>query len=514
MQKQPSAHGRSGRNAELDGERTHGRSPGPHRAVRPAARRMAARLQERAFERHETERTCQQPRGRHDGASRATPGAGVRSMEDGLPAGARRDVQRRIPGHNGRAGGRAQGAVPLASRPDRHEVLRMETHADAGRGDGGVPVRHAEHTATGDAVNGNLRGHSPGLGDDAPSRRLHLEAVPASRGTNRSADSGNGETNQPVRGNAAMKDWWRQRTKRLQERRSATAGQPRPEAEKETLTLPPAAGAFWEKIREATGKQLNAPAGSGEKRRCYELGGGSILAARWQHRESYDIDLTTTDPNGAIAETIATKGGLASATHGVLRPQSNMHRAVISTREGTLDVTKMRPRRDGEQRTSIVNGRPETVLTTAQIIEGKLARAQEAIPRDVYDVRAAQELDAHSLEQACGNLAPREAEAIATLWSTQNKRLEAEARETIRTLDGQLPRNLKDLGLHGAQAIQEFWHRSRGKEQRESAERGRPIGPPANPAQSHETATRTDPQEPERARRQKLPLRRDNAGTE
>ena len=158
-----------------------------------------------------------------------------------------------------------------------------------------------------------------------------------------------------------MKNWWRQLTKRLQERRSATAGQPKPEPEKETLTLPPAAGAFWEKIREATGKQLNAPAGSGEERRCYELGGGTILAARWQHRESYDIDLTTTDPNGAIAETIATNGGLASATHGVLRPQSSIHRAVISTREGTLDVTKMRPRRDGEQRTSIVNGRPETV---------------------------------------------------------------------------------------------------------------------------------------------------------
>ena len=293
-----------------------------------------------------------------------------------------------------------------------------------------------------------------------------------------------------------MKNWWRQLTKRLQERRSATAGQPKPEPEKETLTLPPAAGAFWEKIREATGKQLNAPAGSGEERRCYELGGGTILAARWQHRESYDIYLTTTDPNGAIAETIATNGGLASATHGVLRPQSSIQRAVISTREGTLDVTKVRPRRDGEQRTSIVNGRPETVLTTAQIIEGKLARAQEAITRDVYDVVAAQELDPHSLEQACGNLAPREAEAIATLWSTQNKRLEAEARETIRTLDGQLPRNLKDLGLHGAQAIQEFWHRSRGEGQRESAERAAGhtvrVGDQAKaPAQASEPAEST-----------------------
>ena len=262
-----------------------------------------------------------------------------------------------------------------------------------------------------------------------------------------------------------MKSWWKQLTRALRKRKSDTTSrpeaEPEPEPERETLTLPPGAGALWENIRDAAAAQLNAPADRGARRRSYEIGGGSILAARWQHRDSYDIDLTTTDPNGAIAETIATNGGLATAIHGVLNPQSSMHRAVISTHEGTLDVTKMRPKRDGEQRTAIVNGRPETVLSTAQIIEGKLARAREVIARDVYDVVTARELDPDGLEQACGNLAAREAEAIATLWNTQSKRLEAEGQEKIRTLDGKMPGNLKDLGLHGAQAIQEFWLRSR-----------------------------------------------------
>ena len=46
-----------------------------------------------------------------------------------------------------------------------------------------------------------------------------------------------------------MKNWWRQLTSRLHERRSATADGPKPEPKTETLTLPPAAGAFWEMIR-------------------------------------------------------------------------------------------------------------------------------------------------------------------------------------------------------------------------------------------------------------------------
>ena len=54
-----------------------------------------------------------------------------------------------------------------------------------------------------------------------------------------------------------------------------------------------------------------------------------------------------------------------------------------------------------------------------------------------------------------------EADGIATLWSTQNKRLEAEAEQKIRTADGKRAGNLKDLGLRGAQVIQEFWRRSR-----------------------------------------------------
>ena len=277
-----------------------------------------------------------------------------------------------------------------------------------------------------------------------------------------------------------MKSWWKQLISTLRKETTETTNLAEPEPGTEELTLPPSAGALWEKIRDATAAQLNTRGDRAEERRRYEIGGGSILAARWQHRESYDIDLTTTDPNGAIAETVATNGGLASAIHGIVSPQSSMHRAVITTHEGTLDVTKMRPKRDGEQRTAIVNGRPETVLTTAQIIEGKLARAPEVIARDVYDVMTAREMDPTSLEKACGNLAPREAEAIATLWDTQNKRLEADGEEKIRTLNGEIPDNLKGLGRHGAQAIKEFWLRSH-KEGRTGPENPGAGATPARP---------------------------------
>ena len=131
-----------------------------------------------------------------------------------------------------------------------------------------------------------------------------------------------------------MNSWWKQVIQTVLKPPKETGAQPPEEREPETLRLPPAAGAFWEKIRDATAAELDAPSESGETRRAYEIGGGSILAARWGHRQSYDIDLTTTDPNGAIAETVSTNGGLASAINGVLSPQSTMHRAVISTSEG------------------------------------------------------------------------------------------------------------------------------------------------------------------------------------
>ena len=53
------------------------------------------------------------------------------------------------------------------------------------------------------------------------------------------------------------------------------------------LQLPAAAAGLWAMVRDVVDDAItslgNPP---------YRIGGGTILAARWQHRESFDVDLT------------------------------------------------------------------------------------------------------------------------------------------------------------------------------------------------------------------------------
>ena len=56
----------------------------------------------------------------------------------------------------------------------------------------------------------------------------------------------------------------------------------------ETLELPEPARTLFRKTRAALDTHVAAYAADGEG---YKLGGGTILAARWKHRRSNDIDL-------------------------------------------------------------------------------------------------------------------------------------------------------------------------------------------------------------------------------
>ena len=55
------------------------------------------------------------------------------------------------------------------------------------------------------------------------------------------------------------------------------------------LKLPAAAAELWAMVRDIVDDGL---ASLGKEPARYRIGGGTILAARWQHRESFDIDLT------------------------------------------------------------------------------------------------------------------------------------------------------------------------------------------------------------------------------
>lgn len=82
----------------------------------------------------------------------------------------------------------------------------------------------------------------------------------------------------------------------------------------EDLELPGKPGKLWNTVRDRVRAALSESDGSA----AYSIGGGTVLAARWDHRESTDVDLLTTDPQGMVPKTARTERGLAETLNGEL----------------------------------------------------------------------------------------------------------------------------------------------------------------------------------------------------
>lgn len=229
----------------------------------------------------------------------------------------------------------------------------------------------------------------------------------------------------------------------------------------ERLTLPDDAGRLWRDVRETIRERLRRDRRAEPE---YELGGGTILAARWGHRRSFDIDLTTTDPRGELAAAARTGRGLAAAVGGRLNPRSSATHLTIELEEGRVDVTRTRPAPASEDSIALVDGHRERVLATTQILHGKLKRAREVLARDVYDVTIAAATDPNALTKACAVLTEHEAEAIARTWKAQNRRLEVQGPEKILPLHEDQEVHVDNLGLRGAETLLLHWRRSRTDE--------------------------------------------------
>ena len=87
---------------------------------------------------------------------------------------------------------------------------------------------------------------------------------------------------------------------------------------REELTLSVTGGHLWERVHQAIVDEL-ATLHSGPHR--FQLGGGTVLAARWQHRDSFDLDLAVgrdvplrdlAEPGSRFRETMADLGGRAT----------------------------------------------------------------------------------------------------------------------------------------------------------------------------------------------------------
>ena len=189
-----------------------------------------------------------------------------------------------------------------------------------------------------------------------------------------------------------------------------------------SLTLPAPAQTLWRGAQQVIHEELQQ---FGTPR----LGGGTTLGARWEHRESSDIDLTIEpEPGGRpvpVSSAIMTPGSqLLSRLEGL---DIGTVRCEILT-EAQFHVTFHDPDDDSEIRfgldvasvsatprlghlEALVEGFPAVVLSTTQILTGKLHRWGEATLRDAIDFDHAARRDRDSLTFAVNTLSSIETEA-------------------------------------------------------------------------------------------------------
>lgn len=163
----------------------------------------------------------------------------------------------------------------------------------------------------------------------------------------------------------------------------------------------------------------------------YVLTGGTILAARWCHRKSFDVDILVAentplhrgdDPEATdFRRRISAIGGSPSYSR-------ELDKFKITFPDGgEIDLWARAPILGSTTKREDVEGREEAVLSNAQILRGKLERGDMNLVRDVYDVLKAGTYDPEALEAAADAMPRPLAEGLAWSWRHANPMLQADA---------------------------------------------------------------------------------------
>lgn len=216
------------------------------------------------------------------------------------------------------------------------------------------------------------------------------------------------------------------------------------------MTLPEPARSAWLQHRD-TIKRLS---GEGNQPGHLMLGGGTILAARWKHRLSTDIDVLLPDretlndalPNGP--------NDLAAATGGQI-DEVWRDRIKVRLDAGMLDVCAMKPQLPGLEEEEQIEGRTETILSSAQILRGKLYRTHRGIVRDAFDLTTAAKAEPRALQLAVNALTKRETLTVCKNLMSANERMAAEAEEALYGVAKEYQTDLGRLGHTAAMSVLE-----------------------------------------------------------
>ena len=183
------------------------------------------------------------------------------------------------------------------------------------------------------------------------------------------------------------------------------------------------------------------------------LSGGTVLAARWGHRKSTDIDIVLR-ARVDLTPLLKGPGNLAERLNAKVR-SAWKGQIKLDCGEGEIDLsTAPVAPASGHERVRIA-GRPQQVLSTAQILRGKFNRSLTTSPvRDAYDTcRCAQDpTEAGGLAAAYGLLNDRDQTAIETMHGRSNERYRKQA-ETELVLTEEPVVDMAGIGTAAAETL-------------------------------------------------------------
>ena len=227
------------------------------------------------------------------------------------------------------------------------------------------------------------------------------------------------------------------------------------------LTITGEVGERWTLTRHAIDRALHELDPDVE----YRLGGGTVLAAQWKHRKSYDIDLQVSPVELQRLET-SEFDWLKQAVKDWGATTKLYDRAAlyeIAFGDGPQAPKLQLWRHDAEFRTGHstrqVNGEPMTVLSNSQILRGKLERADMALPRDLFDLIAAAREDPKSLSAAANAISQTRVLELGHGWQLRHGRIARNAREQIDGLPEGSPLDAHRLAEAAGQALEDACYR-------------------------------------------------------
>lgn len=223
---------------------------------------------------------------------------------------------------------------------------------------------------------------------------------------------------------------------------------------RDTIELPEPAAGLW---RRTAGTLRRHVAALGDDRETLRLGGGTILAAQWKHRRSFDIDITVSErtPLAILDGAESSFRHDLEALGGVPDFDAELGSWAIEFDKSKVELWARDPLLDAGERVALIHGQRTTILSNAQILRGKLERAELNLPRDVFDVVCAHEIDPSSLEWALNALPARQAMTRTASWKLNHAYIAATAPVA---LEGISEADRRALSTLGARATEIAWN--------------------------------------------------------